>query len=652
MKAVLNRLPVALRALRELGAARTFWYAVYQAGLRGGFYRRAQTSTSRYPIGRLRSPYGIPDAGILLEITGEALPDVIADADEIRAGEVRLFGGRAVPLNLVPPETGHHWTYYEGRPETWGVQDIKTIWEPARFGWAYTLGRAYVLTRREEYPAAFWGYLETFLAANLPNQGPNWASAQEVGLRLLALLFAASAFENAASTTLARMDRLARAVADHAERIPLTLSYARAQNNNHRISEALALYIAGWALPDHPQAQRWHAAGWRELNDALNEQIEPNGTYTQHSMNYHRLMLQAALQGLLLGRPYPQAVEEKLAAATRWLLAQIDPHSGHAPNLGSNDGALIFPMAACDFADQRPTAQAAARVFLNEYAFAPGPWDETGAWLGLPALTEEPPGTPPTSPAVHRIGNAETWGTLRAVRFHGRPAHADQLHADLWWRGENIALDAGTFRYTAPPPWDNALAETRVHNTVEVNRRSQMRRAGRFLWLDWAQAELLPAPSSGYPALAAQHDGYRKDGVVHQRTLELPEPRRWRVTDLLLPARDMIHSDAFELRLHWLLPDWDWTLEESALRLERPGGGSIRLTLCAVQDGSPLPLSLSLARAGETVAGRDLYDPILGWYSSTYYEKIPALSLVAAARAALPCTITSEWLLEAEPTSL
>jgi hypothetical protein len=47
----------------------------------------------------------------------------------------------------------------------------------------------------------------------------------------------------------------------------------------------------------------------------------------------------------------------------------------------------------------------------------------------------------------------------------------------------------GTFRYTAPAPWDNSLARTLVHNTIELNHQDQMKRAGRFLWLDWAQAE-------------------------------------------------------------------------------------------------------------------------------------------------------------------
>ena len=636
MKHLLTRLPAAFSALRQLGPARSFWYGVYQAGLRSGHYRRISPSGGDETSGRLNPPYPIPDAGAVREVTGGALPQLTAEADEIVDGMVRLFGREPVALQLAPPDSSRHWTYYEGRPGTWGVEDIKLIWEPARFGWVYPLGRAYLITGDERYPAAFWKYLEVFQSANPPNMGPNWSSGQEVGLRLLALLFAAKIFAGSGHTTLERVERLTRAVAEHAARIPPTLSYARAQNNNHRIVEALAIYAAGTSLPDHRKSRQWQRLGWHELNRALLSQIEPDGTYTQHSMNYHRLMLHAALQGLIFGREYPEAVQLRLASATRWLLAQVDAQSGRAPNLGSNDGALILPLACGGFEDYRPTAQAAARAFLGRAAFPPGAWDETSLWLDLSLGGKSTTENQPANPAVHRLGSAESWATLRAVRFTSRPSHADQLHVDLWWRGENIALDAGTYRYTAPAPWDNTLAQTRAHNTIEIDQQNQMRRAGRFLWLDWAQARLLPAQAAN--SLAAQHDGYRKLGVLHRRTLEQVGANGWRITDELLPASPDRTSKAHDCRLHWLLPDWPWQIDGNTLRLDRPGGGTVRLTI------STGPLSL--IRAGKVLAGEHREDPILGWFSPTYNEKVPALSLVATVRAALPVTITSAWSLE------
>jgi hypothetical protein len=118
-----------------------------------------------------------------------------------------------------------------------------------------------------------------------------------------------------------------------------------------------------------------------------------------------------------------------------------------------------------------------------------------------------------------------------------RPGHADQLHLDLWWRGQNIALDAGTYLYNAAPPWDNALARSLVHNTVTVNGLDQMTRAGRFLWLDWAQASRISrkqAEDGSWERGVAEHTGYRKLGVAHRRVVTAYRENRWLVEDSLL----------------------------------------------------------------------------------------------------------------------
>ena len=104
------------------------------------------------------------------------------------------------------------------------------------------------------------------------------------------------------------------------------------------------------------------------------------------------------------------------------------------------------------------------------------------------AAEREPAYQVTSTPGYHRIGAENSWALVRAGRYTRRPFQADQLHVDLWWHGLNLARDAGTYLYNGEPPWNNGLAGTAVHNTVMVDRRDQMRRAGRFLWLDWAQA--------------------------------------------------------------------------------------------------------------------------------------------------------------------
>ena len=638
-----SRLLFSYKAIRQLGTRQVLLYIWYQFKLRSGLLRlqtREREADQDRDLQLDLSFLRIPDKARLRAVLGDAQGALINEANEIAAGQVRLFGGEPRSLQLTLDEPLEHWTKYKSGQ--YNNEDIKFIWEAGRFGWATTLARAYALTEDELYTRAFWTHTQTFLDANPPNRGPHWSSAQEVALRLINLSFAYAVFASSPESTPERTTRLANALADHAARIPPTLNYARAQNNNHLLTEAVGLYAAGAALPDHPKAEKWRALGWRWLNHALQNQIAPDGIYIQNSANYHRLMLQAALWAALVaesrGDALPSETQTRLAAATHWLLTLLNEESGHVPNLGPNDGAYILPLAALPFADYRPVLQSAAQAFLGEARFSPGPWDEMSLWLSARAPGHAEPSQEKVAPI--RIAGTQSWAYLRTTVFAGRPGHADQLHLDLWWRGLNVAQDAGTYLYNADPPWDNALTKTAVHNTLTVNGLDQMTHAGRFLWLDWAQAEVM---DTGYDEggklswVVAQHDGYRALGVSHRRMVTC-EGDQWLVRDQVLPDKDDT-SDSYEVRLHWLLPDWPWELENNILRLQSPHGP---MTLEVTAKGAA-NMQIQLVRAGELLAGEGQPDPVQGWHSPTYGEKQPALSLAVTVEAALPVTLTSQF---------
>jgi hypothetical protein len=654
------RLYIGLKALRELGLRQLSLYALYQLGLRSGHYRRVTPSPRQaegvYPY-RLHPVIKLPDPDQLTALLGNSgLEALRREADEIADGKVRLFGGAPVPLHLTPPTPLRHWSEYEGRASELG--DPKSIWEPARFGWAFSLGRAYWLTQAERYPEAFWHHFESFLAANPPYLGPNWASGQEVALRLCALVFAAQVFATSPHSTPVRMSNLAESAAQHATRIPPTLVYARAQNNNHLVSEAVGLYTAAIALSDHPHASRWQRLGWHWLNQALERQIAPDGAYCQHSANYHRLVLQGALWAYAVGRAaspqqsFPPATLARLQAAVSWLLALLDPISGQAPNLGPNDGALIFPLAGSSFADYRPVLQAASLACFAQPSLPPGPWDELSLWhsLAVPesSVPDSRPGKQLTHPGQTVLrGAGSSWAYLRAARFNSRPGHADQLHLDLWCQGMNICLDPGTYRYTADPPWGNALASTLVHNTLSVDGREQMRRAGRFLYLDWAQVGTIDRSQSldgGWERLSASHDGFRKLGITHQRQVTAFLRPRWLVEDMLNGSGGRTHT----ARLHWLVPDWPWEADTASNRLRLLLTAPLGKIELIIQTASPHGLQTSLVRAGQLLLGSGPADPTWGWTSLVYGDKIPALAILVQVQGSLPLKITSEWSLPDE----
>jgi hypothetical protein len=186
-----------------------------------------------------------------------------------------------------------------------------------------------------------------------------------------------------------------------------------------------------------------------------------------------------------------------------------------------------------------------------------------------------------------------------------------------------------------------------------VMEQEQMTRAGRFLWLDWAQAEAVTHARDDHgdwERLTARHDGYRRLGLVHQRSVTAFRDGRWLVEDTLLPYK-IIQSSDFQtsrhVNVHWSLPDWEWEIAERSdsrieIRILSPFGWiSIRINTKLESQIS----YLQLIRAGELLTGSGEALPFLGWVSPTYGHKVPALSVNVEVTGTVPLSITTEWLL-------
>ena len=266
-----SRIKLAIKAFHQLGPNYMGLYARYQLGLQTGHYERILNSSLKKLEKFTRSEHlsfqsclsGLPDRSILIEQIGYQVDQLYKEADEIAVGNFRCFGSQPIPLELSLPQPLENWTKYENRNKLNQDKDIKFIWEPGRFGWACKLAMAYHISKDERYAATFWRLTDQFFLSNPPYLGPHWSSGQEVSIRLIALVFAIHLFTQSSHTTSERLDNFAKTITIHAERIPATLVYARSQNNNHLITEALGLYTTSAILPKHPMASKWHNLGWK-----------------------------------------------------------------------------------------------------------------------------------------------------------------------------------------------------------------------------------------------------------------------------------------------------------------------------------------------------------------------------------------------------
>ena len=657
---MLAQLRRAQQLQRHFGSSWLAYRAAYSLRLRSGALRRATPAIpwERAPLAASLADPALADPPAYLAYRRQTAPrfffdpaaqpsyqplfarwdgagasQPVQEAEDLLAGRMRYFEHTVLDAGYPPrwnrnAVTGQeapadrHWSQISD----FGFGDIKVIWEPGRFGFAFTLMRAYWRTGDARYAEAFWRLVEDWHAHNPPNLGPQWKCGQETSLRVLAWCFGLYGSLHSPAATPARVALMAQMIAASGARIEANFDFALSQRNNHGISEALGLWTIGVLFSELKPAARWAEQGRKALEVQARELIYDDGAFSQHSVNYQRLMLHdyawALRLGDVLGQPFSAGLRARVARSAELLYQLQDLASGATPYFGQNDGALVLPLSSCDARDFRPVVAALVYLAAGTRRYPSGPWDEDLLWLfgpsALDAPIEAPAQTDLAAPegGCYTLRSASGFAFMRCGSFRHRPSQADLLHVDLWQRGQNVALDAGTYSYNAPAPWDNVLAGSAFHNTVTVDGLDQMERAGRFLWLPWARATARCQLRSAAGALAyweGEHDGYSrlKDPVSHRRAVVQLGAEHWLVLDSLTSAA------AHRYRLHWLLADAPWQWDEAAgrLALDTPQGAygiSLGTTAGAAA-------SYSLARAQS-------HSP-RGWQAPYYGVRIPALSL-------------------------
>lgn len=557
-------------AFAALGPANLLRVAAYRIGLQTGVH----------PVLRLQAEcsYG----PFFVAPRTPAPVDAIA-RDTWRKWTI-YFGAHRFPVNGPPDwhanpfriggrvDATQHWSRI--RDFNPSIGDIKGIWEASRFDWLIAMAQRAALGNANEL-ARLNEWLADWARSNPPYFGPNWKCGQEASIRVMHLAVSA--------LLLGQLEKpvkgLVRLLEQHLARIAPTISYAIGQQNNHGTSEAAALYIGGSWL-EHlgiTVGTEWRKLGVRWLENRARALIEPDGTFSQYSVNYHRMMLDtyslAEVWRRALSLPeFAVDTIERLAAASEWLRLLTDPVSGDAPNLGANDGARVIALTDTDYRDYRPSVQLAAAVFEGRRAYRePGLWDQPLIWLGAERPTEGPTALKSVSlddGGLHILRNGPVLAVLRYPRFRFRPSQADALHLDLWIHGHNVLRDAGSYSYSSSSADTAYFNGTVSHNTVEFDGRDQMPRLGKFLFGRWLKARdvLYLANNSGTLTAAAGYRDYL--GAIHHRQIWLSDGR--------LVCKDKLYGRAHYGVLRWRLMPGKWTLSGHDVT-----NGRIRMTVKA-----------------------------------------------------------------------
>lgn len=518
-----------------------------------------------------------------LQLTKNKTPELKEKMEHILKGDVLFFSKTWKPLGLdydwvTNPETKYrydarqHWTKVNDFSQEAG--DIKFVWEKSRFSWLLTMCR-YDYHFDEDHSEFVIEQILNWISKNPLNCGPNYKCSQETSIRILNWLFALNFYRKSKTLTEAKWNTIMTSIYWQTDHVMKNINFSRiAVRNNHAITETLTLYLMGLMFPMMKGASSWKKKGKKWFEQEIAYQVEDDGTFIQDSMNYHRVVIQLLTYAIALAdkhdEKFSEYVYEKAYKSLNFLFQCQEPTNGWLPNYGNNDGALFFPMSDNDYRDYRPQLDALHGLLTGKSLYDIH-YEDRG-WFSrcepkvrkLYQRIEKQYGLVKFEKSgYYLIREKDTLSFIRCGLFKTNGS-TDQLHLDVWCKGQNVLMDGGSYMYNTDEATVRYFAGTEAHNTLMLGNYDQMQKGMRFIW--FYPPTLLSA------SMYEENDAYVfegkvnvfkqiGDGITIQRVVKKKKGAPvWVITDIVegAPAEmvkrqlwhiDLNHNDKLNLKI-------------------------------------------------------------------------------------------------------
>ncbi len=409
------------------------------------------------------------------------------------------------------------------------------------------LAKAYGVTGEEKYREGWIRLFEAFYENSKLNDNTrnlSWRSL-ECGIRIenyIRSIEIFNAIKPLPQEVLVKIDSFFEA---HIEYL-LSTHTAFHRMSNWGVLQDHGLFLAAIYLGNEEAAKE----ALDRLTEELTFQCMSDGVHYEQSPMYQAEVLHAVLDTLLIAKRNNSIIPEKLLEKAHLLslgLARMLRPDGNCYLFGDSDEidfSDIIARAAVLFEDSELALY--GRKGLNEEFYASFPLDQK-----LP----EPMEVKDRSRFFQATGNAIlALNKETEVRFHAGligsgHGHIDQLHFDLYSKGNVLLTDTGRYTYVDTPE-RRALKGARGHNTILVNDTDFTHMVDSWRVSDMAEAIFSEAVMDGkYKFVSASHLGYINKGVFVTRNIVTLEDRFIVLFDVIrskdeAEAEILFHTDA------------------------------------------------------------------------------------------------------------
>ena len=567
-------------------------------------------------------------------------------ADEILAGRWDVLGitrqDMVTPDWFLDPLSGRRAPQAEycfsinHRDET-VTGNVKQVWELSRHHHLTVLAGAYALTGDRRYAERVRSHLQSWWQENPFLSGIHWTSGIELGIRLISWAWTRRLLDGWDGVQgLFDQNELAHKQIWWHQTYLSGFRSRGSSANNHVVAEAAGQLVAALAFPWFEESGAWADESASLLQRELANNTFPSGVNRELAFDYHGLVAElgliAGIEADRAGHSLSDATWQSLGRMLDVAAACLDCEL-RAPRQGDSDEGRALVIAYPE-SNRWEALLALGQVLFGAPKWWP-PVQPGAASTLLSALGRHRPlrdrpvrrpwhfgdagltifrSEPATRPEIWCRCDSGPHGFL-SIAAH---AHADALSIEVRHDGTDVLTDPGTYCYGSDPAFRRYFRSTIGHNTLEILGRDQSTSGGPTMWIRQAGSRLTSLESSqdgDEGRWAAEHYGYRTldPALTHRRMLEFDGTKR------LIEITDEIDSvGRFPVRLAFHLgPTVDASLDGCILSLwwQDRDGGKATATMSL-----PSSLGWSLLRG--------VGDPVLGWYSPAFGQKVPAIDVI------------------------
>lgn len=439
------------------------------------------------------------------------------------------------------PDTFSYNLDYKQRDD---IGDARTNWELNRHFQFALLAKNYAASKDNKY---FREFKELFTDWNEKNpflHGISWTSVMEVAIRCsnwcysYAFLNQAGADEELQNDLRIGIINMTDYIANHYSR------YSSA--NNHLIVEAFVIGQSGILFDN----KKWIDLSVNILTRELPLQNYSDGINKELSLHYQSFYMEA--MGLMMRLMIKNSIE--IPATWKTMLSKMSQYVadcmgdyGEVVVFGDDDEGKILDLQGGEINHYKYVLGLMSLLLDLQYVDLKVFSSETLKWLFTDKELEQSKNkeryVSPQYCCYKEGGNSILRSTDRKVLIgidhaalgfgsiaaHG---HADALSFQLFYEGQSIFVDPGTYIYHCDLENRNDFRKTKNHNTVTVNDSNQSEMLGAFLWGKKASAKLekIEEGDEGIEIIMSQ-DGYKP--IIHTRAFLFDGDRKVVIEDNL-----------------------------------------------------------------------------------------------------------------------